>query len=326
MTKPGGIPLSPPAPVYLIHGPEALLRSEAVAAVTEAVLDPGLADFNLDRFEGGSCRAEDVVAAAQTLPVMAARRLVVVRGMECFKGDQLAPLAAYVADPSPTTCLLLEADKVDLRKAPFSTVKRVGHVLACQPLYERQLVPWVHQRVRAMGLSIDPEAAQFLAAYTGPNLSALASELDKAAAWLGPEERRIGLEAVEETVGVGRVHTVFELTDALGERRAGKALKALGTLLDAGEPPLRIQAMIVRHFRNLWKAREAQANGRERDLAAAVGVAPFLAKKLADQARRHSDAELARVFRSFVRVDFDLKGGAASPRRTLESEVLSLCG
>ncbi|MFQ5509832.1 MAG: hypothetical protein ACE5FN_10945, partial [Leptospirillia bacterium] len=62
-------PLSPIRPVYLIHGAEAQLRSEALAAVCRAALDPELADFNEDRFEAASATTSEVVAAAQTLPV-----------------------------------------------------------------------------------------------------------------------------------------------------------------------------------------------------------------------------------------------------------------
>jgi len=90
--------LSPPAPVYLVHGEEAMLRAEAVAAIRQAVLDEGMADFNLERFDGGQCGGADVVAAAQMLPVMAERRLVVVRFVERMKAEDLAPLAAQVRE------------------------------------------------------------------------------------------------------------------------------------------------------------------------------------------------------------------------------------
>jgi len=315
--------LDPLAPVYLIHGPESFLRGDALEAVTRAALDPDLADFNMDRFEGGQDPMAAAVGAAQTLPVMAERRLVVVRSLERVKDAELALLADYVADPSPSTCLVLEGEKVDMRRAPFTTIKKVGRVVACQPLYERQLVPWILGRVRAMGRRIAPEAAQFLASYTGSQLATLMSELSKAADYAG--DGPIDLEAVEQTVGQGRVHTVFELTDALGERRAGPAMTALGTLLDAGEAPLKVQAMIVRQFRLIWRAREARRSGQG-NLAKALGVAPFLANKLSAQASRYRDPELVVAFNRFARVDLQLKGDAVSPRRVLESEVLELCG
>lgn len=321
---PAGLKLSPPAPVYLVHGGEDLLRAEAVAAIRAAVLDDDLAAFNEDRFEGGACRADDVVAAARTVPVMAERRLVVVRNVDRFRPDELAPLADYLDDPSPTTCLVLEGAKVDLRRVPFPAVKKAGQVLACGPPRERDLAGWIRERARALGRGIAPEAAEFLATYAGGSLAVLASELEKAAAYAG-EGAAIDLDAVEQTVGSGRVHSVFELTDALGERRAGPALAALTTLLDAGEAPLKVQAIVVGHFRLLWRAREALADGA-RDLASALGVHPFRARKLGAHARRYTDPELADAFVRFARVDFDLKGGAASPRRVLEDQVLALCG
>jgi DNA polymerase-3 subunit delta len=324
VAPPAPLRLDPLSPVYLVHGPEDLLRAEALAAIAAAVLDAELADFNHDRFEGGACDLGTVVAAARTVPVLAAQRLVEVRAVDRCRPEALAPLADYLKDPSPTTVLVLEGTQVDLRRTPFPQVKRVGQVVACQPLYERDAVRWLETRARALGAPIAPEAARFLAAYAGTQLATLATELEKAAAYAGPG-REIDLEAVSETAGGGRVHTVFELTDALGERRAAAALKCLGTLLEAGEPPLKVQGMIVRHFRLLWRAREALAAGPA-ELASALGVHPFVADKLKRQAPRHGEAELAQAFLRFARVDFDLKGGAVSARRTLEDEVLALCG
>lgn len=323
MSGPAGLKLSPPAPVYLVQGGEDLLRAEAVAAIRAAVLTDDLADFNEDRFEGGACRADDVVAAARTLPVMAEWRLVILRSVDRLRAEELASLADYLQDPSPSTCLVLEGAKVDQRRSPFSQVKKVGQVVDCRPPNERDLAGWVLRRARELGRGIEPEAAEFLAAYAGGSLGTLASELEKAADYAG-EGARIDLDAVEETIGSGRVHSVFELTDALGERRAGPALAALTTLLDAGEAPLKVQAIVVGHFRLLWRAREALAGGAG-DLAPALGVHPFRAKKLRGQAQRYADRELADAFVRFARVDFELKGGAASARRSLEDEVLALC-
>jgi len=318
------VPLSPPAPVYLVHGAEDLLRADAVAAITAAVAMEGLEAFNDDRFEGASCDVSDVLGAARTLPVMAERRLVVVRGVDRLATEKLEALSAYLDDPSPTTCLVLEAAKVDMRRGPFNKVKAVGHVVACAPLNERGAADWLVSRARELGCPMTRDAAEFLAAYAGTSLGALAAELDKAAAYAG-EGQRIDLDTVSETAAGGRVASVFELTDALGERRAGAALTALVTLLEGGEPALRVQAMIVRHFRQLWRAREALEGGAG-DLARVLGVPPFVARKLQTQAGRHRDAELGAAFTRFARVDLDLKGGAVSDRRTLEDEVLFLCG
>lgn len=321
------VPLSPPAPVYLVHGAEDLLRADALAAIAGAVLVPGLEAFNDDRFEGAACDLAALVGAARTLPVMTERRLVVVRGADRLAAEKLEALTAYLDDPNPTTCLVLEAAKVDLRRGPFNKVKAVGHIVACAPPKERGAADWLVARARDLGSPMAREAAEFLAAYTGTSLGVLAAELDKAAAFAG-SGRPIDLDTVSETAAGGRVASVFELTDALGDRRAGAALAALATLLVGGEPPLRVQSMIVRHFRQLWRAREALAGGAggSAGLASALGVPPFVADKLKAQARRYRDAELGAAFVAFARVDLDLKGGAASDRRTLEDEVLSLCG
>ncbi len=325
MSTPGlDLPLSPPRMIYLVHGPEITLRRDALSAIRAAVVDPATEDFNCDEFVGGECSGGDILTAAQTLPMMSERRLVVVRQVHKLKAADLSLLGDYVASPAAETTLVLEAEKVDLRKSPFPAIKKVGAVVACKALYENQAASWLTQRARGMGIRLQPDAAQFLISYVGSSTGALEAELTKAIDYVGKAGAPIDLDAVSATAGQGRVHSIFELVDAVSARQAGAALAALVTLLESGEAPIKVQAMIVRQFRMIWRAREAMDKG-ERNLAQALGIAPFVAKKLAAPARRFNEADLVRIFQGFATVDLDLKGGATSPRQVLESEVLALC-
>ena len=96
----GGAP-----PLIFLHGKERFLVSRAVDLVREAVLDPATRAFNYDAFEGKEATGPRVLSAARTLPMMARRRLVLVRDADELSADQMNALSGYVSDPSPETCL-----------------------------------------------------------------------------------------------------------------------------------------------------------------------------------------------------------------------------
>ena len=69
-------------PVYLVVGEERLLRDEVIAALREASLGNGIAAFNEDKFTAGEAGADKILGAARTVPMMAPRRFVLVRGAD----------------------------------------------------------------------------------------------------------------------------------------------------------------------------------------------------------------------------------------------------
>ena len=75
--KSGAIP-----PAIYLFGEEDVLKDEAVRAILDAVVDPGLRDFNYDQRSAGQLDPEAIETLCNTLPMMADRRLVVVREIE----------------------------------------------------------------------------------------------------------------------------------------------------------------------------------------------------------------------------------------------------
>ena len=53
---------SDPARAYYFHGPEDLLKDEALRAILDRTLDPALRDFNLDQRSAGQIDADMLFA------------------------------------------------------------------------------------------------------------------------------------------------------------------------------------------------------------------------------------------------------------------------
>ena len=297
------------APLYLLCGDEPYLVERAVKTLLDRAVDPGFRDFNLNVFYGNECKGDEVFSAAQTLPMFAELRVVLVKKGGDLSAAAMEVLLPYLQDPSPSTCLILQAEKVDGRKKFYAEFKKRGEVVEFKRPYENQLGPYVRDEVRAAGKKIDSAAAELLAYLVGNNLQELVSQIEKLCVYCGKKEL-IGVAEVKAIVSDTKVESVFEFTDALGAKDAGRALRMLTTLLGDGEAPLRILGGVARHYRQLWQVRELlDRKIPSGDMAKASGINPYFLKKVMDQARNYKVSELKLVFERMLELDLAFKSG-----------------
>lgn len=332
MARPtGNDPLAPlrdgdPGPLYFIHGKERYLVDRAVDLVRARVLDPRTRDFNYELFYGKEAGASKIVQAARTLPMMAKRRLILVRDADEMKADELAGLIPYVNDPAPETCLVFVGEKIDARLKFFTAFKKKGVALKLDPLYERQLPDFVRGEARQRGVSIDAAAVQMIVDEIGAELGQLADAIERLALFVSArEDKTVGPADVDAVVATTRQRSVFELANAVGEGSRPRALSALSSLLGARESGVRIVAMLARHTRQLWITQELMQRTNDKfEVAQALGIPPFFVDDIMKQARRLDKARLERMHAGLFKADKDLKSSRIEDDRILELLVLDL--
>lgn len=312
------------APVYCLSG-ERYLVDAAAAAIRGAVLAEAgaAAAFNNDVFDLKEKGLGAALATARTLPMLAKRRLVVGKAIDEVKAADLEPLVDYVEDPNPATCLLLVADKVDVRFKAFQVLKKRGYLHVFAPLRDQALAGWLRGEARARKLTLAADAAEALATAAGPDLGRLSQALDLLALYAAGKP--IGVEDVEDLVAETRERGIFELTKAIGAGNVTRSLALLANMLRNREPALRIQFMLARHLRQVWRAKELAASGAGRnEIAAGVGINPYFLDDVLVPARRMSRAALERAFERLYTADVDLKSSKLDPELALSRLVQRL--
>jgi DNA polymerase-3 subunit delta len=322
MARSGPLDFTKPAPVYVFHGPERLLVDRAVAALRDATVKPALRAFNYDVFDAGEkLDSRALVQAARTLPMMGGRRLVHVKGAHDLSAAQLEVLLPYLADPAPETVLLLVADKLDTRLKFFAQAKKVGVVEKFEPPYENRLPGFVEDEARQQGLKLERGAAQRLADVVGRDLGRLCSSLEQLGLYAAG--RAIKAEDVDELVADSRERNVFELCDATYAGNRPRALRAARNMLANRESAIGMVAMLARHARQLIRIRALGPRPSPGEVASALGLSPYFAGPLTEQARRYSDGALERALLELAAADRNLKGqGLGVAKAGLGDELL----
>jgi DNA polymerase-3 subunit delta len=295
------------ARVYLVSGDEPLLVGEAADAIRAAARVAGYADritFFIDR----SFAWDDVRQAAQSLSLFAERRLFELR-MPSGKPDKGAAILTDLATrPPPDVVCLVITDKLDKKASDAPWVRAIEEEGVWLPIWavETQALPgWLRARAQALGVEMDPAAAQLIVDRVEGNLLAAKQELEKLA--LLSNGKRIVAELVLSSVADSARYDVFQLAEAAAAGDAERALRVLLGLKSEGIEPTLILWALVRELRGLWQARERdRLRSNVRGGAWNQAAAPS-ARALA----RSGKMPLAQLLRQASHTDRVIKGLAA---------------
>jgi DNA polymerase III subunit delta len=320
------------APVYLVVGEERFLRDELTAALRNGCLADAIAEFNEDRLTAGEDDIRKVISAAQTLPLMATRRFVLVKQVERWEGNSedesraLDELSKYAEAPSASTCLVLCATKLDGRRKLVVAAKKRGFYVDCAPLSDRELGVWVTQRAASVGNPIEADVAELLAAIAGPDLGSLSDCIERLSLHQAPGQA-IDEQAISVCVARVRVADTWALVDAISSGKFGAALARLRDAYDPRDRGLPMVGAIAWSMRQLARYHALRSTGaRHEDAAKRAGA--FHPDRARDLERRAKDLrvrDLERWFLVLAETDLALKGSKRPPESVLEDMVIRLC-
>src|SRR4051794_31760454 len=80
------------APAYYFYGEDDYLKAEELRRLIDAAVDPTTRDFNFETLRGADVGAEALGSVVGTPPMMADRRMVVIRDVNALKKDARAVL------------------------------------------------------------------------------------------------------------------------------------------------------------------------------------------------------------------------------------------
>ena len=339
---------------YILHGDDEFSRAEQVAAFKEKIGDATVRDFNLTALDGRKLTLAELRHAADAVPFMADKRLVVVDGLL----TRLSTGRGRGADDGEPPD---SAQSPGSAQPPGSAKEFMTHLLDYLPnvpestrlvFVEPRLLPpsnpvlklaasqegktvlafetpknpsaWIEKRVKKHGGGIDRKAAAKLAERVGSDLRRLDSEIQKLVTYVNAE-RPIQEEDVTRLVTASIGANVFDLVDALGRRDGRRAMRELHRLLDLGESPLGLLAMVTRQFRLLILVKELQEKSAPApEVAKTLGQHPFVVEKIGGQARNFTLEQLERIYAHLLELDVAVKTGEMGDVLALDVLVAEL--
>ena len=303
------------APVYLLMGTEPYYPDLVCGEIIKYALSDAERDFNQSVYYGLDTDADTVASDARSYPMMAERRLVVLKEAQNMK--TLEALSVYAAEPMESTVLviLMPGASSDKRKALYKNVQKNGIVLESESLRDYEMPGWIASFYKSKGLNIDPDAAALLAEYSGTELDKIVIETEKLQKNLPEGTVNVTAADIEKNVGISRQFSIFELTKELSCMNVQKALK-IAAYIGSGPKfamPMATAPLFTHFYRILKYEAALMKNPRMQngEKAKLLGVNPYFLKEYDTAVQNFPVQRCMKVISLLEEYDFKGKGGGS---------------
>ncbi|MEF9895160.1 MAG: DNA polymerase III subunit delta [Clostridia bacterium] len=314
---------------YLFTGPEGYIKRAAVEKMREKMLPSGLEALNEAVLE--DVGAQQITEACETLPFMADKRLVLVRDwaplLSGRTGDeaQAERMIEWLKGAPESCCLVFwMRESADLRRKLGAALVKMGADVRFDYLEGAELDKWVRAQAKKLDATFHPDALRQLTFLAGASLARLDGEVRKLCAYAGPGGT-VTRAAVEALVTPSLEAKVFQMIDCLMARDMARVMTMTKTMLEAGEARLGILAMLTRQMRLMTHISRMLAAGQMLpQVESALGIKGYPARRMAEQARKFTQAQLEAGYRACVDADYRIKSGRARDDAALDELLFTL--
>lgn len=316
---------APLLPAYLAVGTDELKRRHVVERLDKRLVAAGGdPTFNREELEGGAAlEPAHLRSILDTLPFGSDFRLVIYNDVDKAPKALTEEIVAYLANPSPSTVLMMTAAKVPKTARLYKAVAKLGDkaILDCAPKKRWELPQQVVAMARTHGKTMDAEAADVLVRLVGESTVMLDNELAKLAVALGPKTA-IDVEDVRRLVSRVAEVKPWDFLDAVCRRQPAEAMRLYAQM--PSQSPFGLFSLTVSRLRELIAAKALADRGCPGTLAAELGMQQWQVKNHASWARNYTMAELVVALRSAPDCEMALKSSSQKDL-AIQRWVLSFC-
>lgn len=308
--------------IYLLYGEERYLRRQYREKLRTALCTGG-DSMNVHFFEGKDVPVGQIIDLAETLPFFADRRVIFITDSGLFKsgGEQMAE---YLTSPAETAFFVFTESEIDKRSKLYKTVQSRGYAAEFPVQDENTLKRWIAGTLARDGKKITENTVRLILSKTGSDMNNIQMELEKLTCFC--MDRQVVTDADVEAVCTTRISSrIFDMINAVADKKQKEALELYYDLLALKEPPMRILFLIARQCNMLLQTKELSSRGHDnRSIAAKVGIPPFAVSKYLRQASRFKASALRNAVLKCVEAEEAVKTGRMNDVMSVEILILSV--
>ncbi len=296
--------------VYLLYGEEAYLKKQYKDKLRNALISPD-DTMNYAYYEGRGVNVKEIIDLAETLPFFSERRLIIMEDTGFFK-NATPELADYIKEMPETTAMVFVESEIDKRGKLYKAVQSKGRIVELGRQDENTLLRWIAGSVKKEGKQISEATIRHFLAKVGTDMENIQKELEKLFCYT-LDKNAIVIADVEEICTQQISNQIFDMVNAVADKKQRKALDYYYDLLALKEPPMRILFLLARQFKLLLEVKVLDKKGFARkEIASKTGLHPFVVGKYQEQAKAFSEKELRGIMEESVDIEESVKSGRLS--------------
>ena len=311
-------------PIYLFEGEEGYFREKGEDMLkTRFLQEPTLDYISLD---GAALKGEQMRSIADALnafPFISEKRVVRVTEFYPTEKEYETYLSDLFENPPPQGLLMIvnsakpKTGSVSLAKKPNVTY------VDCGKSDEETIKRWIYLTCKRAGVYADGVTCGKLASYCTFDMSRISKETEKLLGYCQASKlERLTDETVDALVYPDAEYKLYELTNALARKNYSAFMRILNDLSTKGFNELSLLSSLASYFKSLYET--SVMRGSDAEVAAALGVKEFVAKKNREQAAKFPKGELLRCYQGVYQAISDIKCGVMTPPSAVKTVISRL--
>ena len=296
-------------PIYFLMGAESYYIDKITNLIENNLLSEEEKDFNQIVLYGRDVSIEDIVANAKRYPMMAEKRVVIVKEAQDIS-QNIEELLPYAENPQQTTILLIcyKYKTLDKRKKLSKTIEKNGCLFESKKLYDNQVGEWINQTLKEKEYEIEPKAGQILVEFLGTNLSKINNELEKLMLIL-PKGNTITANHIEVNIGISKDFNNFELQKAIGDKKIVKANQIINYFVQnpKSNPIVMTISLLNNFFTQLFLYHGLKDKGRI-NVSKSLKINPYFVREYQTAAKNYPMRKVSQVISLLREADVKSKG------------------
>ena len=302
--------------LYLLYGDEDYLKKQYRDKLVHALVAEG-DTMNFAKYDGQNVSVGELIDLAETLPFFAERRVILVTDSGFFKSSE-EQLALYFSEIQDTTCMIFVESEVDKRSKTYKAAVKAGSAVDFSMPDERMLTSWMMARVKQAGKTMTQEAWTEFFDRTNDSMDHMNLEMEKLLSYVYDKDS-ISLADVE-AICTKQMHSkVFDMISFIASKNLPKVLELYHDMLAAKEPPIRILALIIRQFDQMYLMKDMASQGMNvSTIASKLGSRDFIVRKNLGLARNFTMEQIRALLEDAADLDERAKTGRINDRMAVE--------
>lgn len=319
--------------IYIFSGDENLLKQKYIKEIQQTCIQPELSMMNLELLYGKDTTVHAIMNAADTLPFMDERRIIIIYDSQLFtssknndalkaNANDVEEFHKYLQTISTATTLIFVENKVDKRNKLYNEVNKKGKIVDFPLIQGADLIKWIQQHLKKRKKKMNTSTIHYFITSMESGLLQIQNELDKLCDFVGQGEMITEYD-IDCITCKSLQAKVFDLVDGIGEKNLTKALEVYNQLLFLKEPPIRILSMIIRQFRILFQVKNLFEEGSTRNqIMERTKIQGFIIDKCLKQCTNFSKKTLEQALQDSLKTDISIKTGKMDSAMAVELLII----
>jgi DNA polymerase-3 subunit delta len=313
--------------IYVIVGKDESLVNAKCQELLDRLLDPQQRMTALLSVDGDEAEAADVLDELRTMPFLADKRVVAVKGADGFISKYREILENYFDKPSATGILVLTVSSWDARTRLAKRLPKIGTLMEIEQLRHWELPGHLMQYTAGKyKVRLNKDAAELLVELIGEEPARLYNEVEKLVLF-ARDEKTITLQHVESLIGRSHVYGAFEVIDAMICGNAAVAVTRLRNMFEEDrDAEYSVVGAFAFHVRRMFNAKKLLEKRVSQDAIAKQLNVRYNSRQFFAQLQRIGLPQIAALLEELAAIDYATKTGQAQAPVAIEQLVLRLAG